>query len=279
MSERSDGGDPTVTQDSVNTRIWSQDNVARYAHRLIRPAEVVALVRHGANVSGRVLEIGCGAGRLLGYLVAIGGEVHGIDVSPAMVDYCRRTYPTADVRVGDLRSLAQTVPGPFNAVIAPDNVLDVVAPDERRAVLADVRGLLAPDGVLIFSAHNLASRDGGSAPAGDTNGASGRGGALHRLAQLTPEKAARAIVRIPSRARARKRLAPFEQRAADHAILVDGEGNGAALHYYVRRDDQQRQLEEAGFDLVECFDAEGWAVPAGRDGAGPWLTYVARPRS
>ena len=95
---------------------------------------------------------------------------------------------------------------------------------------------------------------------------------------MTPEKAARAIVRVPRQAQARQRLAPHEQRAADHAILVDGEGNGAALHYYVRRDDQERQLAQAGFELLECFDAEGWSVPSGRDGAGPWLTYVARPQ-
>lgn len=156
-----------LTPALVNARVWQRDNVARYANRVLRPVEVILLARHRDELSGRVLELGCGAGRILGYLAAIGNEVHGIDVSARMVEYCRRRYPDAHVHLADLRAMTDTVDGPFDAVLALDNVLDVVEPDQRRRALEDIRTLLRPGGALIFSSHNLAhvDRAHGTAPA------------------------------------------------------------------------------------------------------------------
>ena len=93
---------------SINHREWeSADHVADYADRALAPVEIVILLRYREELSRRVLEAGCGAGRVLGYLVELGGEVHGIDLSPAMVAYCRATYPAADVRVEDVSTLSQ----------------------------------------------------------------------------------------------------------------------------------------------------------------------------
>ncbi|MGH2910140.1 MAG: class I SAM-dependent methyltransferase, partial [Solirubrobacteraceae bacterium] len=144
------------TQSIVNERLWRGDNVARYANRTLRPVEVVLLMRHHEALAGRVLELGCGAGRVLGYLGALGGEVHAIDVSSKMVEYCRQRYPETNVHLGNLLDIGGAVQGPFDAVLAPDNVLDVIEPEQRRRALAEIRGLLAPGGVLIFSSHNLA---------------------------------------------------------------------------------------------------------------------------
>ena len=58
-------------------------------------------------------------------------------------------------------------------MLALDNVLDVFDDAERRRVLADLRALLAPDGLLIFSSHNLAYVD--RAAPGDGIGADGPG--------------------------------------------------------------------------------------------------------
>src|SRR5205809_5074971 len=41
-------------------------------------------------VSGRVLDVGCGAGRHLLYLGRRGHDVVGIDVSPGALEVCRR---------------------------------------------------------------------------------------------------------------------------------------------------------------------------------------------
>src|SRR5689334_16990323 len=147
----------TVGQADIDTAIWeSGDHVAAYTSRVLRPVEAVLLARYRDAFSGRVLEVGCGAGRLLGYLIALGGEIYGIDVSRQMIDYCRRAYPDADVRVGDLRELPSLVDTTFNAIFASFNVLDVLEDSERREFLSQARRLLCPDGLLIFSSHNLA---------------------------------------------------------------------------------------------------------------------------
>lgn len=259
--------------ETVNRRLWQRDNVARYAHRELRPGEVVVLARFSAALAGRVLEIGCGAGRILGYLTELGGEVHGIDIAESMLDYCRDAYPTAHLARGDLRALHAAVEGPFDAIVASDNILDVVEPDQRALALAAIRSLLGPDGLLIFSSHNLAHV--GRASDGAAPGP-GAPGILSRLAHASPARVAEVVRRLPRRLRNRRRLAPLQRRAGDHAILNDVEGDYGALHYYVRRDDQERQLAAAGFTLVECRDGDGRVVPAGDDGAAPSLHYIAR---
>jgi SAM-dependent methyltransferase len=272
LSPRAGVAAPTPTE--VNARLWQRDHVARYAGRVLRPVEVILLARYSEALSGRVLELGCGGGRVLGYLVALGGEVHGIDVSAAMVDHCRRTYPSAHVHLGDLTAARRTVQGPFGAVFAPDSVLDVVEPDQRRQVLEDIRALLAPDGLLLFSSHNLAHADGATEPGG-------RAARALRLARRAAHVDAFGVVsgagRVVRGLYNRRQLAPLQRRADDHAILNDSEGDYGVLHYYVRRDDQERQLRECGFTLLECLEADGNAVPPGTDGVSPWLHYVARP--
>lgn len=48
-----------------------------------------AMVRRGAHV----LDAGCGAGRLGGYLHAAGYSVVGVDVDPVLIDAARTDYP------------------------------------------------------------------------------------------------------------------------------------------------------------------------------------------
>ncbi len=264
-------------QAEINNSVWrGHDNLADYAHRVLRPVEIVVLMRYQRALAGRVLEAGCGAGRVLGYLVALGGEVHGIDVSSTMVDYTASRYPEADVRLGDLAALRESVTGRFDAVIVPDNTLDIFDDTHRRHVLGDVRELLAPGGVLIFSSHNLDHADGkpeatGPAPAGGRTAA-----ALAIAAGVSPERAVRALIRLPKRVRNRRALLPLQLRAGDHAILNDREGDYGVLHYYIGRDAQESQLSSLGFELVECLDVEGRPVASGAIGYGPWLHYVAR---
>jgi len=56
----------------------------------------------------RVLEIGCGIGRMLQFFGVLFAEVHGIDVAPSMVEQARRylaRWSNVHVHLGDGRSL------------------------------------------------------------------------------------------------------------------------------------------------------------------------------
>jgi SAM-dependent methyltransferase len=267
-------------QSQVNADHWrAGTHVGAYAHRTLHPVEVLLLVRYREALQGRVLEVGCGGGRLLGYLIALGGEVHAVDISAAMVAHCQHAYPQADVRVGDLGAIGASTDGVFDAIVGVDSVLDVFDDAERRRVLTDLRGLLAPGGLLIFSSHNLERP-----AAAVTSPSPAAGSRLRRLARQLLSRplldVAAAIARVPrgalTRSRNRRRLSALEFRGSEYAIINDLAHNYALLHYYIGRDAQARQLREVGYELLECLDPDGATVAAGEPGDGAWLFYVAR---
>jgi SAM-dependent methyltransferase len=182
-----------------------------YAHRVLTPAEVLIFVRYRERLSGRVLDLGCGAGRTLGYLVALGAETHGIDIAPAMVEHCRQAFPAATVRVGELTSLGECVDGSFDAVLATDNLFDVLDDAERQRALKDIRDLLTPEGLLIFSSHDLGYLD--AHPGPREWEMPSRTEKLRKLAERSPVDLFRAIGRRRRAAANRRRLMPLQQRS------------------------------------------------------------------
>jgi hypothetical protein len=83
-------------------------------------------------------------------------------------------------------------------------------------------------------------------------------------------------------ARNRRRLAPLEERHPEYAILNDFPHDYSLLHYYIRRDAQERQLQELGYELIECLDGRGDVVETGGHAPSDHhmdnLHYIARPR-
>jgi SAM-dependent methyltransferase len=270
-----------VAQADLNAAVWRTGRLlSEYDNRRLEPAEVLILSRYREAFTGRVLDVGCGAGRILGYLIQLGADAHGVDISSAMVEHCRRQFPGVDIQVGDLAALSATVTAPFDVVLLSDNVLDVFDDADRRTVLAGVRSLLAPEGLAVFSSHNLAHWEGApdSAAAPSPPRSSRLAFVARKLASRSVLWMLNAIVRLPRRRANRRRLAPLQYRATDHAVVNDAAHDYGLLHYYIRAADQQRQLEELGFVLQECLEFEGAIVPSGHDGAGPSLYYIASAR-
>jgi SAM-dependent methyltransferase len=271
-----------LAQAQLNSAFWAAGrHVGDYDNRELLPAEVIILARYREALAGRVLDAGCGAGRLLGYLRALGGEVHGVDISPEMVARARLRHPGIDVRVGDLADLPAVISGPFSAILLSANVLDVFDDDRRRALLGEIRGMLAPGGLLLFSSHNLAHRDLQEAQRAARPAATGSFSRLLALARhaarRSPAWTLRALLRLPRRRANRRRLAPLERRGADHAIINDEAHDYSLLHYYIARGDQQRQLGELGYELRDVLELDGSEPAPGADGHGPSLYYVASP--
>ncbi|MCW3015740.1 MAG: class SAM-dependent methyltransferase [Solirubrobacterales bacterium] len=255
----------TRSQDQVNRDGWARPKlVADYAHRRLVPVESAVLSRYRQQLSGRVLELGCGAGRVTGYLIDIAEVVHGIDVLPEMVRYCRRTYPGGTFSVGDLRDLSSFRRHSFDAVVAADNVIDVLDDDGRHDVLDQVRGVLATDGLFVMSSHNLAA-----APL------------IRRPTQVgspSRRELATNILHLPLRVYNHRRLRSLEHHEPDHAILNDIAHDYSLLHYYIERDTQERQFLEHDFVLIDCLDPDGRTVPRGEHAETcHWLHYVCTP--
>jgi SAM-dependent methyltransferase len=260
-------------QAEINARLWSAGQfVKTYDNPNLLPAESLILARYREALTGRVLDLGCGAGRILGYLVLLGADAHGVDISPQMVDHCRRRFPGTDVRVGDLADVKASIDGPFDAVLMSDNLIDVFDDAQRRRVLAALRELLGPGGLLMFSSHNLDQWDQAArAPSSRVKEA------VLAAARRSPAGWVRTAMGLPGARRNRRRLGPLQYRDGDHAVVNDVAHNYALLHYYIGRVAQERQLADVGLDVVEVLEADGVAVPAGEAGQSPWLYYIATP--
>jgi SAM-dependent methyltransferase len=266
---------PGSSQSKWNASEWATGkHIQSYANNVLTPVEVQIFIRYQEKLRGRVLDVGCGAGRVLAYLVMIGAEAHGIDLAPKMVEYCHRTLPDADVRVGDASKVRDSVEGTFDVVLAPDNLIDVFNDAERRRVIADVKELLAPDGLFIFSTHDLGWVDVNPGPR-EWEVTSTRS-ELRKLIEKSPLELVEGLRSRRERKRNRQRLAPLEQRNGDHAILNDFPHDYSLLHYYISRDNQERQLRDLGYELLECLGSDGGTVGPGGSGPQDSLYYIAR---
>jgi SAM-dependent methyltransferase len=235
-----------------------------YQSRDLRPVEAEVLLRYRNRLEGRVMELGCGAGRVTGYLVELAREVHGIDISAAMIDYCRRTWPDATFHDGDFTDLSGFADGSLDAVLAPCNVLDVLADSERQGMLDELHRVIAPGGLFVMSSHNR-----GYVPNLRTPG-------QIRANLNHPRTFVDDVIKLPRRLRNRHRLVQLEQHGDDYVIVNDGAHDFSLLHYFISRDAEERQLRAHGFELIECLDIEGHAVAPGSEaGDVVELHYVA----
>jgi SAM-dependent methyltransferase len=255
--------------EQTNDRYWTADHVRDYSTRDLRPVEAMVLDRYGEQLAGgRMLELGCGAGRLTGHLAEIAGHVHALDISPAMVAYARWAYPQCSFRIADMRDLSEYDDGLFNGLVASFNVIDVLTHEERGAALDDWRRVLAPGGLLIMSSHNRGHVPNVPTPSGQV---------IASLRAGSPKRVASSVAKLPRRVRNRRRMGRFERREGEYAVVTDSGGDYGLLHYYISRDDQARQLTEHGFDVLDCLDLEGRTVEPADDAPDtPEIHYIAR---
>ncbi|HKC28874.1 MAG TPA: class I SAM-dependent methyltransferase, partial [Jatrophihabitans sp.] len=95
----------------------------------------------------RVLDAGCGTGRLSGALHERGHHVVGVDLDPALIDAAQADHPGPRYVVTDLAELALDE-DPFDAALLAGNVLVFVASGSERTVLRRVAEHVRPDGVV-----------------------------------------------------------------------------------------------------------------------------------
>jgi SAM-dependent methyltransferase len=109
---------------------------------------VDAMVGRGA----RILDAGCGPGRLGGRLHQLGHDVVGVDLDPVLIAAAEIDHPgpawlAADLSTLDLAALG-VEPG-FDVAVSAGNVMGFLDPATRQQVLAHLRDVVADDGRVV----------------------------------------------------------------------------------------------------------------------------------
>jgi SAM-dependent methyltransferase len=107
-------------------------------------------VANAVPADGHILEVGCGHGLFSQFLVASapGRRVTGIDIDPHKIAQARAAAHGHDRLEFAVVAPGELPAGPFDAIAIVD-VLYLLTPAERDALLADAAARLAPGGVLV----------------------------------------------------------------------------------------------------------------------------------
>lgn len=96
---------------------------------------------------GRVLDAGCGTGRVAIELAARGVDVVGVDLDEPMLDEARRKAPDLRWVLADLT--AARAGDDFDVVVMAGNVMIFVSPGTETVVVANMAAHLRPGGVIV----------------------------------------------------------------------------------------------------------------------------------
>lgn len=101
-----------------------------------------------ADGGGAVADIGCGPGRVSGFLHGIGVDVRGVDLSPGMIEVARRDHPGIPFEVASMAALPYR-DGELAGALAWYSIIHI--PQERQdAVLAEFARVVRPGGRLLL---------------------------------------------------------------------------------------------------------------------------------
>jgi 2-polyprenyl-3-methyl-5-hydroxy-6-metoxy-1,4-benzoquinol methylase len=169
-------GEPTkwVTEHDAGHSSWYIDRFRRMAAEGADLAGEARLLDAMLPRRSRVLDAGCGPGRVGAELAARGHLVVGVDADEALIEAARADHPesvwlVADLSDLDLEALGQ--PEPFDAAVVAGNVMPFLAPGTEPAVLRRLAAHVRDDAVVVVGfglgrGYSLSDFDAHAAAAG-----------------------------------------------------------------------------------------------------------------
>ena len=122
------------------------------------PLDLALVDAFARATPGRILDAGCGTGRMSRYLADRGCAVEGVDLSPGMVAQARSAHPDLQFTTGALTALPYP-DGRFAGVMLWYSTIHT-PPEGQPAILAEVRRVLEPGGhVLVAFQAGTGNRD------------------------------------------------------------------------------------------------------------------------
>ncbi|MCA6362523.1 MAG: class I SAM-dependent methyltransferase [Bacteroidetes bacterium] len=105
--------------------------------------------------SSKIIDLGCGTGRIVKTLIPDKENYVGIDFSRQMIDFAIKNNPDYSFICDDILNYNSNF-GTFDIALLMNNVVDMINPYERRRNLFKLcKKLLKNNGILIYSSHLL----------------------------------------------------------------------------------------------------------------------------
>jgi SAM-dependent methyltransferase len=115
------------------------------------------LASHGVRIEDceRILDFGCGCGRVIRHLRNLSGELHGCDTNPVAVEWCHENLPFGHFAVNALESPLEYDSASFDLIYA-FSVFTHLPLHLQVQWMCEMRRVLKPGGVLVLSLHGNA---------------------------------------------------------------------------------------------------------------------------
>lgn len=204
----------------------------------------------------RMLDIGVGAGRTTYHFANLAMEYVGMDYSENMTRACRERFPNAPENISfvtcDARNLEIFDSDYFDFVLFSFNGIDSLDHAGRIEALGEIKRVCKKGGIFFFSSHNLNSvtrlfsirdniRDFFSSEV-----------------QNFPKSPRQLLKRVVFPVIARLlNPSPEKLKEMRYVIIRDGAHRFRIKNYYIMPEEQIKQLNEVGFDVVGVYCLNG----------------------
>ncbi len=190
----------------------------------------------------KMLDIGIGGGRTTQHFSPLVGEYIGIDYSAEMIVACQQRFLDSpqpmSLEVGDARNMNQFADNSFDLILFSFNGIDYVSHSDRLQILQEIRRVGKSGCYVFFSSHNLQSM--------------ARKFDYQTQISLNPLKTYVNLVMLGFLKLFNPSITRKQLKTAGHLMIRDESHNFRLQTYYIRPEEQLKQLESS-FNNIEIY--------------------------